>query len=115
MKIPCQRHFACLAFLLLYLPVCAQSPSQVPDLVPPSPDAASLGKYASIPVGLHTGIPEISIPIYVIKSKKLTLPITLSYHAGGNRVRSIAEWTGLGSSLNSGRGIYMRVHGLHYA
>src|SRR5258708_24278350 len=112
MKIACQRHFACLALLLLYLPVRAQSPSQVPTLVPPSPDAASLGKYASIPVGLHTGIPEISIPIYVIKSKKLTVPITLSYHAGGNRVRSIAEWTGLGWSLNAGGVISRSVQGL---
>ena len=72
------------------------------EVVPPSPDAAALGKYGSTPVGLSTGIPEINIPLYVIKTKKLELPISLSYHAAGFNVNDRASWTGLGWTLNAG-------------
>ena len=41
------------------------------NIIPPSPDAAALGKYGYTPVGLHTGIPQINIPIYTIRSKSL--------------------------------------------
>jgi YD repeat-containing protein len=72
------------------------------EVVPPSPDAAALGKYGNTPVGLSTGIPEINIPLYVIKTKKLELPITMSYHAAGFNVNDRAPWTGLGWTLNAG-------------
>ena len=72
------------------------------EVVPPSPDAAALGKYGNTPVGLSTGIPEINIPLYVIKTKKLELPISMSYHAAGFNVNERAAWTGLGWTLNAG-------------
>ncbi|MEJ7647419.1 MAG: hypothetical protein WKF87_22695, partial [Chryseolinea sp.] len=31
-----------------------------------SPNAAALAKYADIPISYHTGVPEISVPIYTI-------------------------------------------------
>lgn len=74
----------------------------IPKVIPPSPDAAALGKYGSTPVGLHTGIPEISIPLYTVKSGNLELPISISYHASGVKVNEIASWVGLGWSLNAG-------------
>lgn len=74
----------------------------IPKVIPPSPDAASLGKYGSTPVGLHTGIPNISIPLYTVKSGSLELPISISYHAAGVKVNEIASWVGLGWSLNAG-------------
>jgi hypothetical protein len=54
--------------------------------VPASPDAAALGKYGSIPVGPYTGVPNISIPLYTIRSGDLTLPVSLSYHSSGSQV-----------------------------
>src|SRR6186713_262385 len=51
--------------------------------VPPAPNAASLGKFGDIPVGYYTGTPNISVPIYDLKSSRLSLPISLSYHASG--------------------------------
>lgn len=81
-------------------------------VIPPSPDAASLGKYGNTPVGLHTGIPQIDIPIYTIKSKLLEVPISISYHASGIKVDEMASWVGLGWSLNAGGVITRSVVGL---
>ncbi len=76
-----------------------------------SPTAASLGKYADIPVSYHTGIPQISVPIYTIKEGSLTVPISLSYHAGGMKVQEAASWVGAGWALNAGGVITRTVIG----
>ena len=70
--------------------------------VPASPEAASLGKYGEIPVDMHSGIPEISIPLYELKGQELSLPISLSYHGGGFKVEEVASSVGLGWVLNAG-------------
>jgi len=76
-----------------------------------SPTAASLGKYADIPVNNHTGIPSISIPIYTVQEGSLQVPISLSYHAGGIKVMETASWVGTGWSLNAGGVITRSVRG----
>lgn len=78
---------------------------------PASPDAASLGKYGSIPVSLYTGVPNISIPLYTIKSGDLSMPISLSYHSAGNKVEEMASSVGLGWSLNAGGVITRTIRG----
>ena len=67
-----------------------------------SPTAAALGKFGDIPVSNHTGIPNISIPVYTVKEGNLSLPISLSYHAGGMKVMEPAGWVGAGWSLTAG-------------
>src|SRR5262245_60995359 len=74
----------------------------VPSVIPPSPVAASLGKYVEQPVGLYNGIPQVDIPIYTIQAANLSLPISLSYHASGIKVSEMASNIGLGWSLNAG-------------
>ncbi|PZQ98449.1 MAG: hypothetical protein DI539_29375, partial [Flavobacterium psychrophilum] len=64
------------------------------------------------PVSLYTGTPEITVPIYEIKSNKLSLPISISYHASGNKVEDIASNVGLGWTLNAGGVITRTVYGL---
>jgi len=76
-----------------------------------SPTAASLGKYGDIPVSYHTGIPQISLPIYTVKSGSLQLPVGLSYHAGGLKVQEPAGWVGAGWALNAGGVITRTVVG----
>ncbi|HEY5744732.1 MAG TPA: hypothetical protein VIU12_01540 [Chryseolinea sp.] len=107
-----------IVFLCLMLGMACFSYAQVEThytpqtVIPPSPDVAALGKYGSIPVGLNTGIPEISIPLFTINTGKLSLPISLSYHASGIKVSELASWVGLGFSLNAGGVISRTVVGL---
>lgn len=68
----------------------------------PTPNAASLGKYGDIPVSHHTGVTNISIPIYTIQEGDINLPISLDYHSSGIKVDEVASWIGLGWSLNVG-------------
>jgi hypothetical protein len=67
-----------------------------------SPNSASIGKYGDIPVSQHTGIPNISIPIHTVSSGSLSLPISLSYHAGGIKVEENDSWVGAGWTLIAG-------------
>ena len=106
-----------LALLILQTHAIAQI-GQTPSIpvigspLPVSPNAASLAKYGEIPVGYSTGIPNISIPIYTIKTGSLTLPISLSYHAGGVKVEEVASWVGLGWTLNAGGAIVRQLRGI---
>ena len=74
----------------------------IENLIPSSPEAAALGKYGEFPVGIYTGIPSISIPIWTISTPNLNHPVFLSYHASGRKVEEIATNVGLGWALNAG-------------
>lgn len=89
-----------------------ESLNPLKDVLPPSPTAAGLGVYGEIPVSLHTGIPNVSIPLTALSSGTLSVPISLSYHGGGNQVDAISSWVGLGWSLNAGGVISRTVNGL---
>ncbi|MDW3195740.1 MAG: hypothetical protein R8G66_25420 [Cytophagales bacterium] len=88
--------------LLMVSALSAQAPVEIPDHIPPSPTSAELGKYGNVPVNLHNGSPNISIPLYEIVMDDISVPISLSFHASGHKVRSQASWVGLGWSLNAG-------------
>ncbi|HEU4471606.1 MAG TPA: hypothetical protein VFR58_11010 [Flavisolibacter sp.] len=78
--------------------------------MPPSPNAAALGKFGDIPVSLSTGIPSISIPFfsYADETKGLSVSVSLSYHAGGHKLEDMPSNVGLGWALNAG-GVISRV------
>src|SRR5882724_10641041 len=73
-----------------------------PTLIPPSPNAASLGKFGDNPVSTYTGTSEVDIPIYTVKAKGISVPVTLSYHTGGIRLSEESGWVGLGWALSAG-------------
>jgi YD repeat-containing protein len=77
-----------------------------------SPNAASLGKVADIPIGYHTGTPNIDIPIYTLHEGPLQMPISVSYHASGLKVMEQASWVGAGWSLSAGGMITRSVRGM---
>jgi len=81
------------------------------NVIPPSPDAAALGKFVEVPVSYYTGIPQISVPIYTIQTGNIQLPISISYHAGGVKVEDVASRVGLGWALNAGGVISRSVVG----
>lgn len=101
-------------FILLQITLVSICLCQVPspDHYLVSPNAAALGEYGEIPVSLYTGIPEISIPVYTMKSGNNNLSVSLSYHGGGVRPDRHPGWTGLGWTLNCGGNITRVVKGL---
>ena len=97
-----------LSFCLLFNgAICAQQatkPVQPTDLtnIPPSPEAANLGRYGSLPVGYYTGAVQLNIPLAEISDGPLQVPVSLSYNSTGNKVEDVASWVGLGWTLNAG-------------
>jgi Domain of unknown function (DUF6443) len=83
----------------------------VPKIIPPSPEASSLAKYAEWPVSLSTGTPNISLPLYQFSKGEIAINIGLSYHASGIRMDEMANWTGLGWTLNAGGAITRTLRG----
>ncbi len=90
----------------------APDPYKVKPQIPTSPEASAIGKFGDIPVGLYTGVPNINIPLYVLKIKDFELPINLSYNSSGIKVEELATVTGLGWSINPGGAISTSVNGL---
>ena len=89
----------------------AQSGLEVEHMIPPSPEAAALGKYGAVPVNEYTGIHKISIPLHTVSYKDISVPLSLSYHAGGFRVSEDASRAGLGWTVQAGGLISRNVRG----
>jgi len=84
----------------------------LPNQIPPSPDAAVLGKYGEIPVNMTAGVPNISVPFYEIKTAKLSVPISINYDASGIKVDQTASWVGLQWDLSAGGVITRTINGV---
>jgi YD repeat-containing protein len=97
--------------------ISAQTPTydprmDLPKVTPPSPNAATLGKYGDIAVGLYAGTPNVSIPVYDIKLGSFSLPVNVSYHCQGLKVEEKSGNIGLNWALNAGGVITRTVKGL---
>jgi len=101
---------------LLLLPIIAYGQlnrnTLAPEIMPVSPQEFQFMKYGEIPVNKYTGTPDISIPVYMLKTKAFDIPIDLTYHANGNKVNEEAGWVGLGWNLNIDTEIVQTVVGL---
>lgn len=80
-------------------------------LIPPSPNAASLGQYGNSQPNFSSGAVSIAIPIYDYQTSKLSLPISLSYTSTGFKVDEVASRVGSGWTLNAGGVITRTVFG----
>ena len=99
--------FTCLLLML----VCNSARGQnIPQVF--SPTAAELGKYGKIPVSYFNGLPQIEIPLTELRAKDYTLPIYLTYHAGGNKPEQHPGRVGQGWALHAGGCINRIVHGV---
>lgn len=83
--------------------------STLPNIVPPSPTAYALGNYGNVPVGLFTGSPNISVPLFTYNTKNISVPLNLFYGSNGIKVDEVSTNVGLGWSLNFGGVISIMV------
>lgn len=94
-----------LLFLMLSAAVAAQDGSgkpQVPEITLPSPEAYALTKYGDIPINEFTGMVSANIPLYTLKSGKISVPVSLNYSGAGVKVNQTATWTGINWTLSAG-------------
>ncbi|RHJ83938.1 hypothetical protein [Parabacteroides sp. AM08-6] len=76
------------------------------------PEAASLMRYVNYPVSQLTGIPDIRIPLYTLKSGDVEIPMELSFHTDNYlRVNQLPGVAGAGWSLTSDLQITRSVNG----
>src|SRR5690349_4222244 len=101
---PLKNHFAFFSALMV-VSIASYGQLSQPDLnkiIPPSPEVAALNKYIAQPVTLYQGMPAVSVPLYELKSAKLSIPIELTYNYNGYRPGEEASWIGMGWSLQAG-------------
>lgn len=72
------------------------------SIIPPAPEVASLLDFKEFPVDYFRGIPEISYPIFTLKSGSISIPIMLRYHGGGIRTMQESGNAGLGWDITYG-------------
>ncbi len=99
---------------LIVLPAILRGQSTGPQLANiqrPSPNVQAMQKYGDIPVSAYTGVPNISIPLYTVSFRDITLPLSLIYHASGIKVAEEASQVGLGWVLNAGGTISRNILG----
>ena len=80
-------------------------------MIGPAPAAAGATRYADYNVTYGLGLVDVSLPLYEIKSRTLTLPISLSYDSGGVRVDDVSGPVGLGWTLEAGGVITRTING----
>lgn len=93
---------------IYFQPTYAQTEKAV---IPPSPISREFEKYITYNVSIYNGVPEISIPLYIIHMKGLEVPISLSYHASGVKFWQASGEVGLGWVLNPGYRITRTIYG----
>ncbi|GAA3553835.1 hypothetical protein GCM10022395_01710 [Snuella lapsa] len=89
----------------------SQGVPELPAVIAPTPAVAELGKYGTYPVSMNTGIPNISFPLFDVSVAEISLPFSLSYHAGGIKVNQEATEVGLGWSISGNMVIHRNVLG----
>ena len=72
------------------------------NTMPPSPEPASIVKYADVPFTHSTGMAEYDVPFYTLQGRELSIPIGLHYASGGIKLDEIAGVAGLGWTLQAG-------------
>jgi len=105
------RLFVFLLFVCATICVMDTQAQDKPKVILPSPETAALFRFQSYPVDHSTGLPQINVPLYEVKSGSLSVPIGMSYHASGRRVYDQDGAIALGWTLNAGGTISRTVYG----
>lgn len=112
MKLPKYLYTTCLIAFSLAFTVRSHGQGPLPSVSPvKTPEVNAFNRRVETPVSYYTGVPNISIPLYQVSINGVSVPITLSYHAGGIRADQEATWVGLGWNLDYGGSISRKVRG----
>ena len=84
----------------------------LPNIIPPSPDASSILAFESTEVDEYSGAVSRQIPIFNFTIGDVGVPISLNYKSGGFKVNESASWIGLGWSLSAGGVLARTVYGI---
>lgn len=81
---------------------------------PSTPTVSGLGyaKFVDFPISPFTGTFSYSVPIATVTAGSLSVPVSIDYHSGGNRVGDPASNVGLGWNLNYGGYITRTIKGV---
>ena len=82
------------------------------DYLPVSPTTAALMRRVQCPVNYSTGRIDLSIPLYEIRTRDFTLPLTLKYAGGGVKVDDTDDLAGLGWTLDFGPTMGRSIQGM---
>lgn len=82
------------------------------DYLPVSPTTAALMRRVQCPVNYSTGRIDLSIPLYEIRTRDFTLPLTLKYAGGGVKVDDTDDVAGLGWTLDFGPTMGRSIQGM---
>lgn len=86
--------------------------AQYNNMIPPSPQAASIGKFGEIPINVSTGSFNYGIPLFTLTEGDLSIPVSLQYNYNGFRPSEEPGWAGLGWSLMAGGVITRTMQGV---
>ncbi|HEY0059012.1 MAG TPA: hypothetical protein VGB56_07735, partial [Flavisolibacter sp.] len=84
--------------------------SDMPMIIPPSPEVAQLTRIGQLSAGLHTGSANANVPLYELAVGAIKLPVALSYSSGGIKVSDVPGRAGLGWNIVAGGVISRIIH-----
>lgn len=88
--------------LLLFFGKAMAQEAGLPAVVKPSPQSMAFTRYGDYPMTGVNGLTDITIPIHTITGRKLSLPVTMSFHASGMMAGEVEGALGMRWTLNCG-------------
>jgi len=85
--------------------------ARLSQILPPAPNAASLGKYGGINAGQASGAINVAIPLFNYTANNITIPVSLNYNSTGFKVDEMPSRVGSGFSFEVGGVITRTVYG----
>lgn len=92
-------------------PTFGQRFEQVVGVLPSAPNASAIAKYGGININLNKGMMSHAYPLYELKLKDLSIPLSLNYTANGLKVDEYASRVGFNWTLEAGGVISRTVYG----
>ena len=89
-----------------------QDDYKLPNVVQPSHNAISLGRFGDVPVSYYNGMPQISIPLMPLETATgFKLPLSLDYHPSGVKLNDMPSMVGMNWALSAGGVITRTIRG----